>query len=145
MENNHRWPKTNTYLMVRMKVKNYPIGFSGWFTLLALCLALTGCKSALESIMTAKLTEPIYYQQPDGGIFIVRYGALSDGSLHFMKLATPDGKDFTLQQTISGSGVRYTDDRNYIWWEHHGKVNLEIRAPEGKWINLPIELRLINQ
>jgi membrane-bound inhibitor of C-type lysozyme len=64
---------------------------------------------------------------------VARYGALSDGSLHFVRIALPDGRDYTLPQVLSASGVRYTDERALVWWEHQGRVRVEMMDAQGKW------------
>lgn len=80
------------------------------------------------------LESPVYYQNEKGDTFTARYGSLSDGSLHFVKITMPDGKTHTLPQVVSGSGARYTDDREIVWWEHHGTVRIDVRDVDGKWI-----------
>jgi len=46
----------------------------------------------------------------------------------------PDGREYTLPQVVSGSGVRYTDERELVWWTHQGTVLVEMRDPEGNWV-----------
>lgn len=85
-----------------------------------------------KEALTVKIGPPIEYESETGEKFVARYGSLSDGTLHFVKLKMPDGKEYTLHQAISGSGARYTDDRSIIWWEHHGTVRVDVRDSEGK-------------
>ena len=86
-----------------------------------------------ETALTVDIGQPVYYKSDNGDHFEARYGSLSDGTLHFVKVKMPDGKEYTLPQAISGSGARYTDDREIVWWEHQGKVRVDTRDAEGKW------------
>ena len=99
-----------------------------------LALFLCACStSPQEKVPTVNLGPPVYYKSETGEQFVAKYGSLSDGSLNFVKLKMPDGREYTLHQAISGSGARYTDDREIVWWEHQGKVRVDIRDAEGKW------------
>ncbi|MBW2205093.1 MAG: MliC family protein [Deltaproteobacteria bacterium] len=42
-------------------------------------------------------------------------------------------KGYTLPQVISGSGVRYTDEREIVWWTHQSTVRVDVRDSAGKW------------
>ena len=86
-----------------------------------------------ETALTVDIGPPVTYESANGDHFEARYGSLSDGSLPFVKLKMPDGQEYTLSQAVSGSGARYTDDREIVWWEHHGAVRVDIRDSEGKW------------
>jgi membrane-bound inhibitor of C-type lysozyme len=104
-----------------------------------LLLAVCGC--AAGSLLTVKIGEPIYYRSEKGDRFVARYGQLSDGSLGFVKVKTPDGREHTLPSAMSASGARYTDDRELVWWEHHGTVRLDVRGADGQWETRYPELR----
>jgi len=41
---------------------------------------------------------------------VARYGYLSDGSLQFVKVLMPNGKEYTLPSLVSASGARFTDE-----------------------------------
>lgn len=86
-----------------------------------------------NKLLSVKMGPPIQYESEDGKRFTARYGFLSDESLHFVKVTMPDGKEYTLPQVISGSGVRYTDEREVVWWTHQGTVRVDVRDAEGKW------------
>jgi len=60
--------------------------------------------------------DPVTYLCEQNQKVQVRYFSLSDESLNFVKLALPDGKDYTLPQAVSASGARYTDDHEVVWW-----------------------------
>ena len=89
--------------------------------------------ASADEALTANITPPVYYESRTGERFVARYGSLSDGSLHFVKIKMPDGHEYTLPQVLSGSGARYTDERDIVWWEHHGAVRIDVRGPDGKW------------
>ncbi len=96
----------------------------------SLCSCVTNSQ---KEIPTVDIGQPVYYKSADGDHFEARYGSLSDGSLHFVKVKMPGGREYTLHQAISGSGARYTDDRSIVWWEHHGTVRVDVRDAEGNW------------
>ena len=86
----------------------------------------------------------IKYESKDGKIFKARYGSLSDESLHFVKIRTPNGREYTLPQAVSGSGARYTDDREIVWWEHRGTVRVDVRGAGGKWVTEYSDLKVVH-
>lgn len=94
-----------------------------------------------ETVLTVNIGAPVHYESPKGDLFVARYCSVSDGSLNFVKLKTPDGQEYTLPQVLSGSGVRYTDEREIVWWTHHGTVRVDVRGPHGKWITKYSELK----
>ena len=67
--------------------------------------------ASADEELTVNITPPVYYESGTGERFAARYGSLSDGSLHFVKIKMPDGHEYTLPQVISGSGARHTDER----------------------------------
>ena len=95
--------------------------------------------------LTANLGPPVHYRSESGEQFMARYGSLSDGSLHFVKLTMPDGQKYTLPQVISGSGVRYTDEREIVWWTHQGTVRVDVRDAEGKWTTRYFDLKEVQK
>jgi membrane-bound inhibitor of C-type lysozyme len=105
-------------------------------TLFIIILAVSLCScvtNSQEKIPTVDIGQPVYYKSDNGERFEAKYGSLSDGTLHFVKVKMPDGREYTLPQAISGSGARYTDDREIVWWEHQGTVQVDVRDLEGKW------------
>ena len=107
----------------------------GTITLIISILAasLLGCATNQETVLSADIGPPVYYRSDKGDLFVARYGSLSDGTLHFVKVKMPNGRQHTLPQIVSASGVRYTDERELVWWTHQGKVRVEVRDLEGKW------------
>ncbi len=111
-----------------------------WKSGMRMCLAslligsLGACiPGARETRLTVNMSPPAYYQNDKGDRFVARYGSLSDGSLHFVKVTMPDGSEYTLPQVVSGSGVRYTDERELVWWTHQGTVRVDVRDDDGRW------------
>ena len=97
-----------------------------------------------EETLTVDIGQPAYYESANGDRFVARYWSLSDGSLHFIKLKMPNGREYTLPQAVSGSGARYTDDREIVWWEHKGKVRVDVRAADGKWKTKYPDLKMVH-
>jgi membrane-bound inhibitor of C-type lysozyme len=87
----------------------------------SLLLSING--SAFAKIRSTELGlaggKPFSYQCDNGKKVIARYYNLSDNSLSFVKL-TLDGKEYTLPQVMSASGVRYTDEHKIEWWTKNG-------------------------
>ena len=98
-----------------------------------------------KTALTVNFGPPVQYRSESGEQFVARYGSLSDGSLHFVKLTMPDGQEYTLPQVISGSGVRYTDEREIVWWTHQGTVRVDVRDAEGKWTTRYSELKEVQK
>ena len=111
---------------------------------LFLCVCVTVSAKAKEAL-TVEIGPVIHYESKDGKKFTARYGSLSDGSLHFVKITMPDGNKYTLPQVISGSGVRYTDEREVVWWTHQGTVRVDARDSEGKWVTKYSDLKEIQK
>ncbi len=101
------------------------------------------CDNADQNTLNVTLGDPVRYGSADGQIFKARYGSLSDNSLHFVKVTMPDGREYTLPQVISASGVRYTDERSLVWWTQKGTVRVEVRDTNGEWMTKYSSLREI--
>ena len=107
-----------------------------------LALSLCSCVTSLgQTALTADIGQPVHYISEQGDYFVAKYGSLSDGSLHFVKVKMPDGREYTLPQVVSASGVRYTDERALVWWTHQGTVRVDVRDAEGNWKTKYSELR----
>lgn len=110
-----------------------------------LVVSLGGCVAGpRQDELTVNLGQPVRYRSPSGDVLMARYGSLSDGSLHFVKVRLPDGRQYTLPQAFSASGVRYTDDRELVWWEHQGTVRVDVRGADGAWETKYPELREVS-
>ncbi len=111
-----------------------------------LTVLLCGCvASPHRTMLTADIGPPVYYRSDDGDQFVAKYGSLSDGSLYFVKVKMPDGQDYTLPQVVSASGVKYTDEREIVWWTHQGTVRVDVRDAEGRWKTRYSELRQVQR
>jgi len=105
-------------------------------------LSLVGCATRPhQTEVTVHIGQPVHYRSQNGDSFVARYGSLSDNSLDFAKVQMPDGGEYTLPQVASASGVRYTDERDLVWWTHQGAVSVEVRDAEGNWVTTYSELR----
>lgn len=106
---------------------------------------LSGCTTMpLEPILAVDLSSPVYYRTPSGEPFVAQYGSLSDGTLHFVKLRVPGGREYTLPQVVSASGARYTDERELVWWTHQGTATVESRSADGTWVTRYQDLREVS-
>ena len=100
----------------------------------AIILAAACCCVAGEAQnLTVTGGEAITYQCENGVQIVARYYSLSDKSLDFVKVRLPGGKEYTLPQVLSGSGVRYSDDRELVWWTKGASAFAEMRDQNGDW------------
>ncbi|WP_429103385.1 MliC family protein [Aeromonas hydrophila] len=93
---------------------------------------LSGCERGAGTLSVTG-GDPVTYLCEQGQRVQVRYFALSDQSLNFVKLALSDGKDYTLPQSVSASGARYTDDHEAVWWNKGDEGFVEMRDKDGEW------------
>ena len=113
--------------------------------IIILAISLCACvANPNKAVPTVDIGSPVYYESKTGEKFEARYGSLSDGTLHFIKLKMPNGREYTLPQAVSGSGARYTDDREIVWWEHRGTVRVDVRAGDGKWVTKYSDLKMVH-
>ncbi len=111
-----------------------------------LILLLWGCAAGPQkTVLTVELGPPVYYRGDNGDLFVARYGSLSDRSLYFVKVIMPDRQEYTLPQIVSASGVRYTDEREIVWWTHKGTVRVDVRDEQGEWMTKYSELREVRE
>ena len=107
-----------------------------------LTVTLCSCVPSMRpTALTVDIGPPVPYISEQGDRFVAKYGALSDGSLHFVKVKMPDGQEYTLPQVVSASGVRYTDERVLVWWTHQRTIRVDVRDAEGNWDTKYPELR----
>ena len=99
-------------------------------------IALASCSGSgtKQEKLTVTGGSTITYLCDTGETITVRYFALSDKSLEFVKLRMPDGKDYTLPLALSASGVRYTDDRELVWWTKGDTAFAQKRGENGDWL-----------
>lgn len=97
--------------------------------LLGVAITSTGCAYTLRVVEG----DAIRYQCAEGAQVVVRYYSLSDDSLQFVKLTLPDGNIHTLPNAVSASGVRYTDEREVVWWNKGQSGFVQMRDDSGAW------------
>jgi membrane-bound inhibitor of C-type lysozyme len=101
---------------------------------LAVLLAVgAGCARMEEGVLTARPQAHVIYRCENGERIVAGYYSLQDRSLDFVKLRLPDGAEITLPRAMSASGVRYTDDREWVWWTKGDSAFAETRTPNGEW------------
>jgi membrane-bound inhibitor of C-type lysozyme len=98
-------------------------------------LIFWGCGSSKNSLKVNKDKEAIY-NCGNGFKIKADYYSLSDNSLRFVKIILPGGNEYTLPQVVSGSGARYTDEREMEWWIKGDSAVLKKRADNGDWIDI---------
>ena len=87
----------------------------------------------------------ITWRTETGEKIVTRFCSLSDNSLKFVKVVLPGGKEYTLPQVVSASGVRYTDEREIVFWMKGETAFIQQRAPSGEWQILYNNCRVITE
>ena len=93
-----------------------------------------GCGNAQRCSLAVRGGKILTYQCENGEKILARYYSLADGSLNFIKLMMPDGKEYTLPQALSASGARYTNEIELVWWIKGNSAVVESRGENGTWI-----------
>ena len=97
-------------------------------------ILLAGCAAiAREETLTVRPGERVAYRCEGGERIEATYYSLSDKSLDFVKVRLPDGGEITLPQALSASGVRYTNDVEWVWWTKGDSAFAETRDSGGGW------------
>ena len=108
------------------------------FLLSCIFVIAAGCARVNPGALSVRGGEPVTYRCENGDRIVARYYSLSDGSLDFVKLLMPDGRKYTLPNVVSGSGARFTDDRELVWWIKGDSAFVETRDQNGEWrITIP--------
>jgi len=102
--------------------------------LIVLLLALAGCQQKDNAELGASLGPPVVYLSDDGTRLEVRFGALADQSLHFVKLRRGTKAEETLPQLVSASGARFSDERALEFWIKGSSASLTELTETGDWI-----------
>lgn len=104
---------------------------------LPLALGVVACAGLDSAGAKAALAvtggDPVAYRCAGNVRIVARYFSLSDGSLSFVKVAMPDGREHTLPTAMSASGARYTDERELVWWTKGRGAFAEARDAGGQW------------
>ncbi len=96
---------------------------------------LTSCFA--QDSLTVIHSDRIFYTGDSEEEAIVDHYILSDSSLHFIKLLLAD-VEFTLPQTVSGSGVRYSNGMDMTWWERADSAMIQHRDSLGNWVTAAV-------
>lgn len=112
--------------------------------LVSASVAGTACVAGKQGHLTAELVASVVYRCENGDEVFARYYSLSDGSLSFVKLLMADRAEFTLPNVLSGSGVRYTDEVELVWWSKGDGALAERRDQDGQWQSLYQDCQTIN-
>lgn len=110
---------------------------------MAVTFLLIGCTSGQKEQLEVTGGEPVIYQCETGEQIVARFYSLSDSSLDFVKLSLPDNKKYTLPRVISASGVRYTDDRDIVFWMKGETAFVQKRDQNGEWQMLYDNCRIV--
>lgn len=102
------------------------------------CVTITlvfiyGCAGGVQGGLTVRGGKIVTYGCENGDRIVARYYSLSDESLGFVKVLMPDGREHTLPRVLSGSGARYTDDVELVWWIKGDSALVEMRDRNGQW------------
>ncbi len=103
--------------------------------LILLQFVLIGCGQNRDVLKLNK-DIAVAYNCEEGEKIKAEYYSLSDNSLHFVKIIMPDGKKYTLPQVVSGSGARYTDEREIEWWIKGDSAMIKRHTAEGDWVDI---------
>ncbi len=111
-----------------------------YMTVLALFALFTSTFGGQDSLTVIHSGQAVY-TGIEGETATVDYYLLSDSTLHFIKLLLPGSEEYTLPQTVSASGVRYSDGMDMTWWERADSAMIQRRDTLGNW-ETTVTLRL---
>jgi len=88
---------------------------------------------ANQDDVTLIRSSSIRYRCGGGEQLQATYYSLRDRSLAFVRLRLPDGRLLTLPAVASGSGERFSTDRDFTWWSTGRGSFLQKRDSKGDW------------
>jgi len=109
----------------------YRIKITLW--IITIVVLIIGCVGNNFKNITVIMGKRNYYENNTGEIIEAVFCELSDKSLHFVKLEMPDGKEYTLPQLLSGSGARYSDEREIEFWIKGNNATIKKRNIDGEF------------
>lgn len=127
-----------------LTVKNLLI--PSWQQLAATVMLLavaSGCATTSEATLGVSPGMAYIYETNTGERLDVTYYTLTDDSLDFVRVVMPDGQKYTLPQTVSASGARYSDGMTLVWWSKGDSAFVEARGDDGEWTSLYEECRVV--
>jgi membrane-bound inhibitor of C-type lysozyme len=98
-----------------------------------LVITFIGCSTKAKEKLNVELIQEVEYQCSDESIVNARFYKLTDYSLQFVKVKLMDGKEYTLPQVISASGVRYSDEYSIQFWTKGNRMTLYTMNEEREW------------
>jgi len=70
------------------------------------------------------MVQPMVSFKDSLGVFVQVFHFISEPEK--IRVTIPDGSDIFLNQAMAASGVRYTNEQGFEFWEHHGEATLSI-------------------
>ena len=118
----------------------------GWpCTVVVMLLAvMSGCATTGEPALGVSPGMAYVYETNTGERLDVTYYTLTDDSLDFVRVVLPDGQKYTLPQTVSASGARYSDGMYLVWWNKGDTALVEVRGKDGEWTSLYEECTVVS-
>ncbi len=113
------------------------------YLILLIVFSVSSLSLVTEDSLTIIHSSRYLYTDQSGHEAIVDYYLLSDSSLYFVKLLL-SGIEFTLPQTVSGSGVRYSDGMDLTWWERADSAMVQHRDSLGDWATAAVFRQILN-
>ena len=101
--------------------------------IILLVIAFTGCSTIAKEKLNVELTQEVEYLCSDESKIDVRFYALTDNSLNFVKVNMVDGNEYTLPQVIAASGARYSDEYSLQFWIKGNAMTLYKMNEEREW------------
>jgi membrane-bound inhibitor of C-type lysozyme len=94
-----------------------------------------GVANAATPRLSVVLNSSVNYQCADKTKLTVKYYSLSDKSLMFVKIKIGAQAEQTLPESLSGSGVQFSDLRSLTWWTkgNKGEIYLSNDGPMDSW------------
>lgn len=114
-------------------------------SIIIVSILIIGCNCMEKQKLVANIISEEKYLCENGEFITATYYILSDNSLEFVKIILPDKKEYTLQLVVSASGVRYTDDFEYVWWTKGDNAFLEARDINGQWYIKYNNCKIVNK
>lgn len=103
-----------------------------WLCWLGMVSLLQGCATSRVGDLSILAREPLTYQCDGSHQVIVKYYALSDESLLFVKLWLPDTPEMTLAGEASASGMRYFNG-SVAWQGKGSQASMQVRNQYNQW------------
>jgi len=104
-----------------------------FISLLIALVCVTGCGFVGNQSLSVRTGKRVVYQSEGGQLITATYYCLSDGSLSFVKIKLPGGRERTLPRVLAASGERYTDDTDLVWWTKGDRAFAQTRGENGQW------------